>query len=151
MKSTRAKAKREHAREKPAACDQAKRLCFKASQIKMRRSILTIPSAWNFAPMTEVAFELKTSKARAPREKGACCHGIVLECRPQKNGKERYEMDLVLTQVPRCQIHLFDELRPHLPLCLEISCSECRWYRTGLANTRGDCASIQRFKQQIPV
>lgn len=151
MKSTRAKAKRKHAGKQPSGGGPTKQLCIKASQLKMRRSILILPSAWKFAPMTEIVFELKSSRLRASGGKDACCRGIVLACRPQKNAKDRYEMDLVLTQVPRNQIHLFDELRPHLPLCLEISCSECRWYRAGLSNTRGDCESIRRFKQQLPV
>lgn len=129
----------------------AEQMSFKPSQFKMRRSILTIPTAWKFKPMVEIAFEVDAKKSRTGRNGAALCRGIVLACRLQKGRKDRYEVDLVLTQVPRSQIELFDELRPHLPLCLEISCSECRWNRAGLSGTRGDCSSIQQFKQQVPV
>lgn len=124
---------------------------FKASGLKMRRSILTLPSAWKFVPMSEIAFEVSLPRRRAAARDSALCRGIVLACRPQKSAKNRYEVDLVLTQVPRSHLALFDEVRPHLPLCLEINCSECRWHRMGLSNTRGDCKSIQEFKQQASV
>lgn len=124
---------------------------FKPSQFKMRRSILTIPTAWKFTPMTEVAFEVDASKSRKGKSGNGLCRGIVLACRSQKGKKDHFEVDLVLTQVPRSQIELFDEIRPHLPLCLEISCSECRWNRAGLSGARGDCHSIQQFKQRVPV
>ena len=129
----------------------AEQMRFKPSQFKMRRSILTIPTAWKFKPMAEVAFEVDAPKYRAKRNGAALCRGIVLACRLQKGKKDCYEVDLVLTQVPRSHIELFDDVRPHLPLCLEISCSECRWNQKGLSGTRGDCTSIQQFKQHVPV
>ena len=149
MKSTRGK--------KKAATDGllvrygSEQMRFKPAQFKMKRSILTIPTAWKFKPMAEIAFEVDTPRSKPGTSAASCCRGIVLACRPQKGKKGRYEVDLVLTQVPRNQVELFDEVRPHLPLCLEISCSECRWSRAGLSGTRGDCHSIQQFKQQVPV
>ena len=129
----------------------AEQMRFKPSQFKMRRSILTIPTAWKFALMTEIAFEVNAPKRHAKRNGATLCRGIVLACRPQKGKKGHYEVDLVLTQVPRSHIEIFDEARPHLPLCLEISCSECRWNLAGLSGTRGDCQSIQKFKQHVSV
>lgn len=149
MKSTRGKSKT--AAEGMLVRYGSEQMRFKPSQFRMRRSILTLPTAWKFKPMAEIAFEVDAPKGRTGRNGAALCRGIVLACRPQKGKNGHYEVDLVLTQVPRSHIELFDEARPHLPLCLEISCSECRWNREGLSGTRGDCRSIQQFKQQIPV
>jgi hypothetical protein len=150
-KPTKARSKTAPPRREMLVGFGSQQLRFKASQFKMRRSILTIPTAWKFAPMAEIAFEVDAPKRRSKAGESALCRGIVLACRSQKGAKGRYEVDLVLTQVPRSHIEFFDEARPHLPLCLEISCSECRWNRMGLSGTRGDCQSIQEFKQHVPV
>ncbi len=123
---------------------------FSPSDFKVERSLLTIPTAWAFKPMSEISFEIEFPGVNGRRQSPAKCRGIVLSCRPQKR-KGHFHVDLFPTQVsPSCG-DLFDDLRPHLPLCLEISCDACRWNRAGLSNTRGPCTEIQEFKKSLPV
>ena len=74
---------------------------FSPSAIKVGKSVITLPSAWNIEPFTEIDFQVENTKARGGKIN---CRGVVVDCRRQKSAKkskkEHYEIDLLLIDLP---------------------------------------------------
>jgi len=87
---------------------------YHPSHLKMSRSFITVPTAWKFKPLTEVCLDVHLPKTK----KGSMikCHGIIINCRPIKNNKGHYQVDLLLSDVPRKYEKSFEKLVPHAKL-----------------------------------
>ena len=72
---------------------------FEADHLKMGSSIMTVPSAWRFKPLTEIDLKLELPSGKKTAARSIKCRGIIVECRPLKK-KGRYHVDLLLTRVP---------------------------------------------------
>jgi hypothetical protein len=71
---------------------------FEAEDLKMGSSMMTVPSAWRFKPLTEIDLKMELPSSRKAA-RSIKCRGIIVECRPLKK-KGRYHVDLLLTRVP---------------------------------------------------
>jgi hypothetical protein len=87
---------------------------FHPTHLKMSRSFITVPTAWKLKPLTEVSLEVHVPKTK----KGSMikCHGIIINCRPIKNKKGHYQVDLLLSDIPKKYENAFDRLVPHARL-----------------------------------
>ncbi len=83
---------------------------FKPQTLKVNRSVITVPSAWQFKPMTEVGLKVQVPSKKGSRSKAVQCRGIIVECRPQKKGQ--FQVDLLLTDIPDRHANLFHTLVP---------------------------------------
>lgn len=74
---------------------------FAADAIKVGKSVITLPSAWNIEPFTEIDFQMENSKTKGGKIN---CRGVVVDCRKQKSAKrskkDQYEIDLLLIDLP---------------------------------------------------
>jgi hypothetical protein len=74
---------------------------FSPASIKVGKSVITLPSAWNIEPFTEIDFQVENSKSKGGKIN---CRGVVVDCRRQKSAKkstkEQYEIDLLLIDLP---------------------------------------------------
>lgn len=74
---------------------------FQPADLKIRRSILTLPTAWHFKPMTEVDLKLLVPSGKTGKTHPIQCRGIIIDCRPLKSReKGRFQVDLLLTEIP---------------------------------------------------
>jgi len=75
---------------------------FHSTHLKINRSIITVPTAWHFKPMTQIGLKLElpsNDKGGKTAARLINCEGIIVECRPLKQ-KGRYHADLLLTHIP---------------------------------------------------
>jgi hypothetical protein len=74
---------------------------FAADSLKVGKSVITLPSAWNIEPFTEMQVQMEDPKARGAK---IDCRGVVVECRRRKalknSKKEQYEVSLLLIDLP---------------------------------------------------
>ncbi|MBI4025998.1 MAG: hypothetical protein HY360_13515 [Verrucomicrobia bacterium] len=84
---------------------------FHPAHLKINRSIITVPSAWQFKPLTEVGLKVQLPPGKTRTDRPIECRGIIVECRPLKQ-KGRYHVDLLLTEIPSRHANLFERLRP---------------------------------------
>lgn len=77
---------------------------FSPDTIKVGKSVITLPSAWNIEPFTEIDFQMENSKSKDGKGGKINCRGVVVGCRRQKGArkskKEQYEIDLLLIDLP---------------------------------------------------
>jgi hypothetical protein len=87
---------------------------FHPSHLKLSRSFITVPTAWKLKPLTEVCLEVHVPKTK----KGSMikCHGIIINCRPIKENKGHYQVDLLLSDVPKKYEKSIEKLVPHAQL-----------------------------------
>ncbi len=83
---------------------------FSPQALKVNRSVITVPSAWQFKPMTEVGLKVQLPGKKNGLSKAVQCRGIIVECRPEKKGL--YQVDLLLTDIPQKHANLFEKLVP---------------------------------------
>jgi len=85
---------------------------FHPMHLRVNRSIITVPSAWHFKPLTEVSVKLQLPPGHKSKRalKAVECRGIIVECRPWKQ-KGRYHVDLVLADLPTRHEPLFKRPR----------------------------------------
>jgi hypothetical protein len=83
---------------------------FHPHLLKINRSIITVPTAWHFKPLTEVDLKVQLPAAKKkPSKKFIQCRGIIIDCRPLKQ-KGRYHVDLLLTDIPSRHATAFQKL-----------------------------------------
>ncbi len=82
---------------------------FNTNHLKINRSIMTVPTAWRFKPMTEVGLKLQLPLNKNGKARPIQCRGIIVDCRPLKQ-KGRYQVDLFLTNVPARHASLLQKL-----------------------------------------
>jgi len=70
---------------------------FAADAIKVGKSVITLPSAWNIEPFTEIDFQMENTRVKGGKIN---CRGVVVDCRKKKSKKEQYEIDLLLIDLP---------------------------------------------------
>ena len=85
---------------------------FHSAHLKVNQSVVTVPSAWHFKPLTEVSLEMEFPSGGKSQERPIKCRGIIVECRPLKKQKGHYQVDLLLTHIPSRQASLFQRLAP---------------------------------------
>lgn len=78
---------------------------FHPQHLKIDRSFITVPSAWQFKPLTEVEVKLQLPPHKKGRGRSLQCRGIIVDCRPlvhKNNGSQKgsYHIDLFLTHIP---------------------------------------------------
>ncbi len=72
---------------------------FRSAHLKFNRSIITVPTAWHFKPLTEIGLKLELPFSGKNGRRLIDCRGIIVECRPLKR-KGHYHTDLLLTHIP---------------------------------------------------
>ncbi len=72
---------------------------FDSTHLKVDRSIITVPTAWQLKPMTEVSLKLQPPAKQRKKGRPIECHGIIVACRPQKK-KGHFHVDLLVTDLP---------------------------------------------------
>lgn len=74
---------------------------FSPDQLKVGKSVITLPTAWNIEPFTEIDVQMENPKAKKAK---LTCRGVVVDCRKQKSAKraekDRYEVDVLLIDLP---------------------------------------------------
>lgn len=83
---------------------------FHPDHLKLSRSFISVPTAWKFKPLTEVCMEVHVPKTK----KGSMikCHGIIVNCTPIKSKKGHYQVDLLLSDIPKKHESAFKRLVP---------------------------------------
>ena len=72
---------------------------FHSNHLKINRSIITLPTAWRFKPLTEIGLKLELPPSGKGASRFIQCRGIIVECRPLKR-KGHYHVDMLLTHIP---------------------------------------------------
>lgn len=74
---------------------------FSADGLKVGKSIITLPSAWEIEPFTEIQVQMENPAAKGSKIN---CHGVVVDCRKEKSKnkskKHQYQLSLLLIDLP---------------------------------------------------
>jgi hypothetical protein len=92
---------------------------FHPTHLKISRSFLTVPSAWQFKPLTEVSLTVEVPRSKKSKAKKEIkCRGIIIDCKPLHKKKQtkdlHYQVDLLLADVPTKHSETIKKLIPHL-------------------------------------
>jgi hypothetical protein len=79
--------------------------------LKVHRSMITVPSAWAFKPLSQVLVKVEVP-SRNGKNRLINCHAVVVACRPLK-GKGHYLVDLYITDLPESHTQTLQKIGRH--------------------------------------